>query len=200
MEKQQVNQKKKRIEEFIVETASEIFRKFGFKKTTIDDIAAAAHKGKSSLYYYFSSKEDIFNAVVNKEARNLKEELEKVINDSSLSPKEKLMQYIVVRMERVKELVNYYEALKSEYLSHYDFIDQIRQKHDEWEIESIQKILNEGVSKGSFDVEDTYLTAMGIVVAMKGLEIPLFLKQQISDSEEKIKHLLNILFYGICKK
>ncbi len=56
------------------------------------------------------------------------------------------------------------------------------------------------MEKESFEVDDTYITAMGIVVAMKGLEIPLFLKHQFNDSEEKIKHLLDILFYGICKK
>ncbi|HET6559677.1 MAG TPA: TetR/AcrR family transcriptional regulator, partial [Prolixibacteraceae bacterium] len=43
--------------ESILKTAQEIFSKYGYKKTTLDDIANAVRKGKSSLYYYFTSKE-----------------------------------------------------------------------------------------------------------------------------------------------
>ena len=56
----------------ILEIAQEIFSKFGYKKTTLDDIANAVRKGKSSLYYYFSSKEDLFQAVIMKEVDILK--------------------------------------------------------------------------------------------------------------------------------
>ncbi len=42
--------------ENILKIAREIFSKYGFKKTTLDDIANAVRKGKSSLYYYFKSK------------------------------------------------------------------------------------------------------------------------------------------------
>ena len=52
--------KKNIARENILRTAREIFSKYGYKKTTLDDIANAVRKGKSSLYYYFSSKEDCF--------------------------------------------------------------------------------------------------------------------------------------------
>jgi AcrR family transcriptional regulator len=53
--------------ENILKIARDIFSKYGFKKTTLDDIANAVRKGKSSLYYYFESKEDLFQAVIMKE-------------------------------------------------------------------------------------------------------------------------------------
>jgi AcrR family transcriptional regulator len=37
-----------------------VFGKFGYRKTSIDDIAAAAKISKQGLYLYFSSKEEIF--------------------------------------------------------------------------------------------------------------------------------------------
>ena len=52
----------------IIKIAALIFSKYGFSKTTVDEIAKAARKGKSTIYYYFKSKEDIFQAVVEKEA------------------------------------------------------------------------------------------------------------------------------------
>ena len=58
--------------ENILKIAQEIFSKYGYKKTTLDDIANAVRKGKSSLYYYFDSKEDLFQAVIMKEVTILK--------------------------------------------------------------------------------------------------------------------------------
>lgn len=49
----------------LVEAATDIFLQYGFKKTTLDDIASAAHLQKSSLYHYFNGKDDLFLAVVN---------------------------------------------------------------------------------------------------------------------------------------
>ena len=48
----------------IVDTARALFKKSGFKKTTMGDIARSLGKAKSSLYYYYPSKEDIFEAVI----------------------------------------------------------------------------------------------------------------------------------------
>ena len=45
-----------------------------FRKTTMDEIAQAARKGKSSIYYYFTSKEDIFRAIVEKETKMLRKQ------------------------------------------------------------------------------------------------------------------------------
>lgn len=63
----------------IIRAAGTIFSKFGFRKTTMDEIARAAGKGKSSIYYYFSSKEEIFEAVVVKEARTLKKNFRRLL-------------------------------------------------------------------------------------------------------------------------
>ncbi|MCK4357400.1 MAG: helix-turn-helix transcriptional regulator, partial [Candidatus Cloacimonetes bacterium] len=43
--------------EQILKVAGNIFAKFGLKKTTMDEIAKLARMGKSTLYYYFKSKE-----------------------------------------------------------------------------------------------------------------------------------------------
>ncbi len=40
--------------------ARELFTRYGYSKTSLDDIAKAAHIGKGTIYYYFATKEDIF--------------------------------------------------------------------------------------------------------------------------------------------
>lgn len=183
----------------IVDIARNIFSHFGFKKTTMEEIALATRKGKSSIYYYFNSKEDIFKAVVEKEAEELKSELYEKIADIE-DPIERLKVYISVRMRKLNKLTNFYTALKSEYLSHFEFIEQIRKIYDEDEVRVVTGIIQEGIERGKFSVEDPNLSAVAIVTAMKGLEVPLFINKEHKNFEARLDSLINFLFYGIVKR
>ncbi len=191
--------KQEDIREIIITVARNIFTKFGFRKTTMEEIAQAARKGKSSIYHYFHSKEAIFIAVVEKETSTLHFALTEAINTAS-NPEDMLRAYIRTRMEAINNLANLYSALKDEYLDHYSFIERIRSSFDNKEINMINEILVKGVDKGDFLIEDIEMTAFGIITALKGLEYPIFVKKEYVDFEKKFEGLLNILFYGIVKK
>lgn len=109
----------------IIVTAGQIFSRYGFKKTTMDEVARALKMGKSSIYYYFPGKEDIFEAVVLHEANILRNELTKAIK-SVESPIEKMEKYIFIRMKTFEKLANYYNAIFDKNLDHFDFIEKIR--------------------------------------------------------------------------
>jgi len=191
---------KKEIRESVLTVAQEIFTRYGFHKTTMDDIAKGMGKGKSSIYYYFSSKEDIFSAVVEKELSELRS---KIITSVALAtdPKEKLKAYVNERMQGLSKMVNLFNVLRTEFMSQRDFTDRIRMKTDEEEIRIIKSILDEGVSDGIFHLEDTYLTAIAIVTALKGMEIPLVITQKEENHMEiRLDRLLDVLFYGMLKR
>ena len=61
--------------ESILSVANKLFSRFGFHKTSMDEIAKIARKAKGSLYYHFASKEDLFREVVSIEMINLKNQL-----------------------------------------------------------------------------------------------------------------------------
>ncbi len=48
----------------LVNNSSEIFMKYGFFKTTMDDLARELKISKKTIYKYFSSKEDLINAII----------------------------------------------------------------------------------------------------------------------------------------
>ncbi len=48
----------------LVAAAEAQFRRFGYKRTTVEDITASAGTGKGSLYLHFDSKEAVYLAVV----------------------------------------------------------------------------------------------------------------------------------------
>jgi AcrR family transcriptional regulator len=165
----------------------------------MDEIAHAAHKGKSSLYYYFKSKEEVFEAVVEKEAGSLRSEISSKVGECN-SAKEKLRAYINVRMNGFRNWGNFYEALKDDYLSNLNFIEKIRTKYDKNEIDSITQIIQEGIENKEFKKLNAALTAKIVVIAMKGLEVPLLSERDTKNNFKKeINDMLEVLFFGICE-
>lgn len=191
---------KKEVRDYIVGVARKIFNRNGFRKTTMEEIAAACHKGKSSIYYYFKSKEEIFRAVVEKEAEELKERLDRTLRKDD-QPIDRLKAYILFRLYRVRSLENFYAALMEEDLSHMDFILQIRRNFDMEERRLVREILDEGMSRGSFQISSSEIGAIAISTMMKGLELPLLLSDEHkTDREELLEDLMRVLFYGIIKR
>ena len=186
------------VREIIIEAARELFGKFGFKKTTMDDIARAAYKSKSSIYHYFKSKEEIFKDVVGQESREMRESLRKAVNREN-TPQKKIQAYVITRLKTFTSLLNYYSALKDEYLEHYGFIEKMRKNHDKQETVMIKEILQEGIDKGIFIVGKLEATANAIIIALKGLEFSWIVERDASASEMDTNNLLKILFYGIVK-
>ncbi len=184
----------------IVDVATKIFTRYGFRKTTMEEIASASGKGKSSIYYYFPSKEEIFKAVVEKEASELKEHLDKTIH-ADAPPIDKLKTYILFRLHHVRTVGNFYAAMNEESLSHLDFILEIRKNFDQNELQVVKGILEEGMAEGSFQINNPEIGAIAIATMMKGLELPLLLSDDHkTDRGELLDDLIRVLFYGIVKR
>lgn len=166
----------------------------------MDDIAKSLRMGKSSIYYYFKGKEEIFQAVVDKEADQLRLKVNKILssNDDTMS---KLRSYVKLRMDLIKQLSNYMEILKNDDLMNLTLTEKIRKKYDDEEVTIIKRILEEGNEKGLFKVKDLNLSSLAVVVAMKGLEVPLVTSTMgVESLNIVIDDLLDILFYGIVKR
>jgi AcrR family transcriptional regulator len=183
----------------IIITAGQIFSRFGFKKTTMDEVAKALKMGKSSIYYYFKSKEEIFEAVVLYEANVLRNELTTAIKSVD-SPIEKMKNYVFVRMKSFEKLANYYNAIFDKNLDHFEFIEKVREKYDVVEIAILRLILWDGNRKKVFHIVNSEFTAMAIQTTLKGFEVPLFWKKKEINIEERLNAILDVLFYGIVTK
>ena len=112
----------------ILSVANKLFSRFGFHKTSMDEIAKIARKAKGSLYYHFASKEELFKEVVSKEIMNLKNQLDVIINNTDLSASDKIKKYLLRRMEILNDAANYHETLKADFFEHFDFIDDLREE------------------------------------------------------------------------
>lgn len=188
--------KSKSMKDNIMEQSNLLFSKYGYEKTTMDDIAKAVGKKKSALYYYFSTKEDVFIAVIEGEIDMIKS---KIINniESQESAKDKLNVYVLTRFKMFGKLANFYQTFKEDYVKNYDFVQKIRRGYDITEGRMIEAIFKYGVERGEFKKIDISLTAESFVTAMKGFEYRWATGMNHKYVEEVIKTMMNIFFYGI---
>ena len=74
----------------LIDSARKVFARIGVQHATMNDIAEESGKGRRTLYTYFKSKEDVYNAVVEQELDTLISKLESVMN-SALTPDQKII-------------------------------------------------------------------------------------------------------------
>lgn len=192
-----IDMKNSTLKENIIQVSRDVFSKLGFKKTSVEYIARVLKKKKSSIYYYFHSKEEIFRAILEYEANILRQEIMKKLLEQK-NASDKLFIYVQTRMQYIKKLINFYNALSDDYFNQMPFIEKMRKKFDEEEIAIIRNILVEGIVTKEFDISKPDLAAVAIFTAMKGLELPFMKKNENID--EELSYLMNILFYGIKSK
>ena len=185
--------------ERILKVAEIDFARFGIKKTTMDEIAKKARMGKSTLYYYFKSKEELFAEVIRKDSQLFKLKLSEAMLDS-MTPQEKMKSYVQTRMKHLRELKNYYTTLTDEYIEHYVFVEKTRKDFNDYELTILTKLLAEGIIQNIFEVDEIEITARNLAICLKGLEYPLLSQNGNSGFEKVVDQFLNILFKGIEKR
>jgi AcrR family transcriptional regulator len=184
--------------ESILSVADKLFSRFGFHKTSMDEIAKIARKAKGSLYYHFASKEELFKEVVSIEMINLKNQLSSIVNNPDLTSSEKVKKYLVTRMEVLNSAANYHETLKADFFEHFHFIDDLRTELDVWEKESLKKIILQGAEKGEFElIGDIDVLLDVFIMVIKGLEIPFFLQNKYEKYAPHFDNLIEILTKGL---
>ncbi|MBP6872906.1 MAG: TetR/AcrR family transcriptional regulator [Bacteroidales bacterium] len=182
----------------ILAVAAKMFGKYGFQKTTVDEIARTAHKAKGSVYYYYKSKEDLFLAVVMQEIQFFKTGLTRVIVDSQ-DATGMIRNYLMNRMMLMKDAVNYHESLKADFVADFSFLNDCREDFTRFEIDLMKAIIDRGIRENRFQIKDSYATAQVIILAMKAIEIPFYHHHKISEYEQTIVELVDILVRGLEK-
>ena len=184
----------------ILEVAEKLFSRFGFHKTSMDEIAKIARKAKGSLYYHFASKEDLFTEVVAKEIYNLQNNLSLIVNNQNLKAAEKIKLYLIKRMEILNNAATYHETIKADFFEHFDFIDDLRVGLDMWEKRNIKEIIIQGIDKEEFGIiEDVDVLIEVFLMVLKGLEIPFFLQGKYDKFSPHFDNLSGILIKGLSK-
>ena len=162
----------------ILKAAERVFQKWGSNKTTMEDIAREAGKGKSTLYYYYQSKEEIFDAVVISEFEKILEKAKELAEEKKTA-KERLIKYIVESINEMKSRISAYTIIREEIKRNQNFIKKLRDIFQVREERYIEEILKLGLENKEFTFirkSEVTIAAKTITGMMHALELYLLLE------------------------
>jgi len=173
----------------IIDSATKYFSRYGFHKTTMDEIARNIHKAKGVLYYYFKNKEDLFNEVLKQELGSVKAALLKIVtsNKNALTI---LTDYILTRFRLLNNAVNYHETLKADFFEKYHFVKDVREDFENFDKNQFTAIIQKGNEEGYLEVSNVGPTVDVAMMIIRSIEIPLFLQDKYKTYEKTIHELI----------
>ena len=184
------------VKSLIVESATKYFSKYGFHKTTMDEIARHIHKAKGVLYYYFKGKEELFNEVLKQELGNVKMELSK-ITSSGNDPLTILKKYFITRFKLLSTAINYHETIKADFFEKYDFVKDVREDFVEFEHKQLTFILTKGKNEGYLDIKSIESNVNIALMLLNSIELPLFLQNKYAEYENVIVELVSMILNSL---
>ena len=192
----------------VIATAQRLFQRYGFSKTTMEDIAKATGRGKSTLYYYYKSKDEIFEAVILKEADEVVNTVTKATQGAN-SAEEKLRTYLKTSFDILKSKMNLYGALKEEVIDEDNVSfcrpsirDTLRQ-YNLKERQMVKELLLFGIENKEFTTElkgNIDLVAYIVITSLRSIAIDLTFNEKDMNSffeEDKINAMIAILLRGL---
>lgn len=185
-----------------IEVARQLFARKGVENTTMNDIASASDKGRRTIYTYFKSKRDIFNAVVESETDQLLGRLRLILVTQS-TPEEKLEEYVRARFEAMREIVSRNGSLRAGFFRDFRKVDRARKLISRKEVAMLREILDEGIASGDFEMHDSQVQAVVITHALYGLDVAYIrdsLSDQGIDQEMLIRTLSKTILNGIVRR
>jgi len=138
--------------EQILKGALKVFKKQGIEKSTMDEIAKQSDFGKASLYYYFSSKEEIFVELLDRGWKMIWESIEPVIHDRD-NPKDTFINTLNIIGGLVRNEPVLFEFL---FTAPKAIAMNPNEKNIEWKkyqskmYSVLQSLLEEGIEKNEF--------------------------------------------------
>lgn len=178
----------------ILKAAAHTFGRKGFHATTLEEIAADLKVTKASLYYYFSTKEELLFEVHLLSLQDLIQRAERIVGEKRSPPAQ--LQAIVT--EHLRVLASDYEGaflLQQEYELPPKYREEIVSLRDHYE-HLVLEVVQEGIRQHVFRVKDSR-----VVVRMMLGAINWFLRWYRADGRLTVDEIADAysdsIFYGL---
>lgn len=186
----------------ILEAAKQVFGKYGFTKTTLDDVANVVGMKKASLYYYYSSKEDLFRDVVKSETDELIKQLEEQIFKLN-SVSEQLTSFVKIRIDYLHKLINLHNLAASIIIEVRPICENLYREFSDKQTEIVVRILSDGIKNKQIRHLDVTRTAKLFITAVESITMRDIWKSKFSHEidykniEEDSLFLTELIINGI---
>ena len=191
----------------IMSVAEKLFCRFGFDKISMDRIAKESKHAKGSVYYHFSSKQNLINSILENELEKIRTDLLAVINNNNIQEPEKIRMYAKIRMQSMNNSYSYHNALKNKILQSKakQLIECFGKVHDSlitWEKEQLLAIIVSGKNKGLFKSDinaSQYVDSLMMILS--SFEFPFFIFNNYDKLEDTYNYTIDeIIFKTLVNK
>ena len=125
----------------------------------------------------------------------------KQVVEKDSSPDKKIMEMIYTRLDAVKEVVYRNGTLRANFFRDIWQVEKVRKKFDTKEMMYFKAVLQEGMEKGVFQIDDLEMTTELIHYCLKGIEVP-YIRGQIGahlDDNTRDRYVSRIVFGALHK-
>lgn len=150
-------------QKMILDGALRVFKSKGLEHSTMDEIANEAEFGKATIYYYFKSKEDIFNTILITGWTTLWDGIEELVIEEE-SPRKKFIKII----KKLIELINQDRAMYEFLFAAPHSTAQNEGNEPEWKqyqsklTNTLHQLIQSGMEKNEFPQIDSQMTLMAL--------------------------------------
>ncbi len=181
----------------ILDAAQERLWRYGFKKTTIDEIAADAGVGKGTVYLHFDSKEDICLAIIAEYKQEALTQAQQIARDPAKDVTEKLAEMLMLPVLNANRRCTETPAAQEMVVAMRPHVQARIRPYIEHEYVLIAEVLEEGNRRGVFDVPDTMQAARTLKGMTHGLLPPYPYVSEPSEIEAEIGRIVTLAVRGL---
>jgi TetR/AcrR family fatty acid metabolism transcriptional regulator len=192
----------------ILESAEKVFLEKGYYNAKIDEIAQNAGIAKGTVYLYFKDKESIYISLIEKKLRELTDFINSVLKENTGSPEKLKKIYFLLceYMDKAQKLQAFISVENMKTLMH--IVTKMKKRiipKVKKVIESVSKLIEEGIKEGAFEDIDPIL---GALLFMSHLRLAILLPMMEElysldfsiDKNSANKKILDCFFHGVCSK
>ncbi|MBO0592904.1 TetR/AcrR family transcriptional regulator [Cellulophaga sp. E16_2] len=184
----------------IIEASKEVFKQYGYKNAKMEHIAKASGKGRSTLYYYYKNKDDVFRAFVNDFYQAMFDSFSSKLTRKN-TVEENFSIYTEERINHLKAGMEAYNNLLSDLKQDVDFISHLLINFREKEIKLIENCLKWAIEKKEITPiaeENFSFLALAIVTTTSSIEKEIYLYETIKgDVSTRIKWINQLIIKSL---
>lgn len=178
----------------IVRAARDVFLRYGYRKTALEDVAQAADLGKATLYHYFEGKDDLFGAVIEQMYDEYLTRQRKGM-DMEPSAAGKLRRYAQQLLDDHEVMVN---SVHGSSRSDAEFPARVHghlRRLRQGELDLLEEVLKNGVETGEFRPMNTRRVSLLLLGSLRSMIIDS--TSRPTPDDDIVSDFMKILFYGL---
>lgn len=194
------------VQEQILQAAKRLFQAHGLHKVTMDDVAKAIGKGRSSLYYYYKSKDEIFDAVIAIDIREMIAAITQAVGKAH-TVEQKINAFFVAKLNVLREKRAFYNMLDAgmdaDTLSNFNKTKILH--HDlimKQEGSLLGQILKQGIESGELrhmDAKETEALIFVLLSSLHGLKREMRMGNNFDRIKPAVSTLTDMVMHGLKK-